>query len=60
MELYITMEKGVEGKAWAYYSHFMVGDESSKYKLTVSGYSSYSTAGDSLSYHSGQKFTTKD
>ena len=53
------MEKG-KGKAWAYYSHFMVGDFASRYKLTVSGYSGYSTAGDSLTYHSGSKFSTKD
>ncbi|XP_056016416.1 ryncolin-1-like [Ostrea edulis] len=45
-------------KAYAKYSKFSVGDESSKYRLTVSGYRG--TAGNSLSYHNGMKFTTKD
>ena len=46
------------GEVWAYYSNFMVGDTGSKYKLTVSNYSNFSTAGDSLSYHNGAKFST--
>ena len=44
--------------AYAKYSTFMVGDSSSKYTLTVSGYTG--TAGDSLAYHDGSQFTTKD
>ncbi|XP_056016350.1 microfibril-associated glycoprotein 4-like [Ostrea edulis] len=45
-------------KAYAKYSKFSVGDEHSKYRLTVSGYRG--TAGDGLSYHNGMKYTTKD
>ena len=44
--------------AYAKYSTFNVDDGISAYKLTVSGYTG--TAGDSLAYHSGQKFSTKD
>ena len=44
--------------AYAKYSSFGVGDSVSIYKLTVSGYSG--TAGDSLTYHNGMKFTTND
>ncbi|XP_060560030.1 CUB and sushi domain-containing protein 3-like isoform X2 [Ruditapes philippinarum] len=43
---------------YAEYSTFKTTGESQKYELTVSGYSG--TAGDSLSIHNGQKFSTKD
>ena len=46
--------------AWANYSNFSVGDSASKYKLSVSGYTKDSTAGDSLCYHNGNKFSTPD
>ena len=46
--------------AYAKYSIFGIGNYASTYKLTVSGYSGHSTAGDSLTYHSGMKFTTYD
>jgi len=42
----------------ALYSQFKVAGASSKYTLTASGYSG--NAGDSLSYHSGHDFGTKD
>lgn len=42
----------------AEYSVFHVGDEDNGYKLLVDHYNG--TAGDSLSYHSGHKFTTYD
>ncbi|XP_061169129.1 angiopoietin-2-like [Saccostrea echinata] len=45
-------------KTFARYSSFSVGDEQSKYKLSVSGYNG--TAGNGLTYHSGANFTTKD
>lgn len=45
-------------KAYAKYSTFTVGNESSKYVLNVTGYSG--TAGDSLAYHNSMKFTTHD
>ena len=57
MELYVTMASETE-TAWAYYEHFRVGDDSSKYTLSVSGFSSESTAGDSLmKHHNGAKFS---
>ena len=45
------------GTAYAKYSTFNVDDGISAYKLTVSGYTG--TAGDSLAYHNGKKFSTK-
>ncbi|CAG2196068.1 Ficolin-1-A,Ryncolin-1,Fibrinogen C domain-containing protein 1,Tenascin-N,Angiopoietin-related protein 7,Ficolin-3,Fibrinogen C domain-containing protein 1-B,Fibrinogen-like protein 1,Ficolin-1,Ficolin-1-B,Tenascin-R,Ryncolin-2,Techylectin-5B,Fibrinogen C domain-containing protein 1-A,Microfibril-associated glycoprotein 4,Fibrinogen-like protein A,Ryncolin-3,Tenascin-X,Ficolin-2,Tenascin,Angiopoietin-related protein 2,Techylectin-5A,Ryncolin-4 [Mytilus edulis] len=45
-------------KAYARYASFSVGDASTNYKLTVTGYSG--NAGDSLDYSNGQAFTTKD
>lgn len=43
----------------AYYSAFSVGDEQEGYALKVLG--NYSgNAGDSLIYHAGSKFSTKD
>lgn len=48
-----------EGNVWyAEYSQFQVGDLNSNYRLNVSGYSG--TAGDQLSHHSGQMFSTHD
>ena len=46
--------------AFAKYDQFSVGDEDSDYTLSVSGYQSASTAGDSLTYHNGQRFSTPD
>lgn len=57
-ELYVALRDKDGSNVYAKYSNFKVGDAASKYKLTVSGYSG--TAGDSLSGHSGNKFTTKD
>ena len=45
-------------KAYAKYNAFKVGDSSIKYKMAVSGYSG--TAGDALTYHSGEEFSTRD
>ncbi|XP_076109033.1 microfibril-associated glycoprotein 4-like [Mytilus galloprovincialis] len=45
-------------KAYARYVTFSIGDASTNYRLTVSGYSG--NAGDSLDYQNGQAFTTKD
>jgi ficolin len=44
--------------ASAHYQHFKIDDESSNFLLHVSGFSG--DCGDSLSYHNGQMFTTKD
>ena len=44
--------------AYAKYPKFAVGSELEQYALTVTGYSG--TAGDSLEYHNGSGFSTKD
>ena len=47
--------------SFAIYDQFSVGDENSDYTLSVSGYQSASTAGDSLTNpHNGQRFSTPD
>ena len=43
---------------FAKYRTFSIGDDGSKFRLTVSGYSG--TAGDSLSYNNNHPFSTKD
>ena len=43
---------------YANYSTFSISDGSTEYRLTVGGYSG--TAGDSLAYHNGYRFTTRD
>ncbi|XP_062577818.1 ficolin-1-like, partial [Saccostrea cucullata] len=57
-ELRVELQDFDGDEAYAQYSTFYVGDESSKYKLTVSGYSG--TAGDSLNYSNNLRFSTKD
>ena len=52
------MTSYAKGSKYAKYSNFKVGNSASKYTLHVSGYSG--NAGDSLKYHSGMKFATKD
>ena len=44
--------------AFAHYDQFYVADESDKYKLKVGQYDG--TAGDSLTYHSGHRFSSID
>ena len=46
--------------AFAKYNQFSVGDEDSDYTLSVSRYQDASTAGDSLTYHNRQRFSTPD
>ncbi|KAL9983039.1 hypothetical protein ACROYT_G005163 [Oculina patagonica] len=43
---------------YAEYASFAISDEASKYKLSLGSYSG--SAGDSLSYHNGHPFSTKD
>ena len=43
---------------YAQYSFFSVGNSGTKYRLNIAGYTG--TAGDSLTYHNGMPFTTKD
>ncbi|XP_028411124.1 microfibril-associated glycoprotein 4-like [Dendronephthya gigantea] len=57
-ELRIDMEDTSGNTRYAHYDSFKVSSESEKYKLNVGGYNG--TAGDSLSYHNGMAFTTKD
>ena len=57
-ELRVEVMDWSGGYAYANYGRFVVGDEQSLYRLTVGSYSG--TAGDSLTYHNGMKFTTKD
>ena len=57
-ELRVEIEDWDKNTGYAKYGEFLVGDEVSLYRLTVSGFSG--TAGDSLAYHNGKKFTTKD
>ncbi|XP_063284311.1 tenascin-R isoform X2 [Pelobates fuscus] len=56
-ELRIDMRDGQE-RVYAYYNKFYVGDPRSMYKLRIGDYNG--TAGDSLSYHQGRPFSTKD
>ncbi|XP_061176958.1 fibrinogen C domain-containing protein 1-B-like [Saccostrea echinata] len=57
-ELRIDLQRHNGEQAYAVYTTFYIGDENNKYTLTVSGYKG--TAGDSLAYNNGMKFTTKD
>ena len=45
---------------WAGYSSFSVGAEGDKYRLSISGFNSSSTGGDTLTYHNSMNFTTLD
>ncbi|XP_074763086.1 tenascin-R isoform X2 [Athene noctua] len=56
-ELRIDMRDGQEA-AYAYYDKFSIGDSRSLYKLRIGDYNG--TSGDSLSYHQGRPFSTKD
>ena len=59
-ELRVDMndKDGVYG--YAKYSSFYIGGFSTDYTLHISGFSGPSEVGDSLDYHNGYKFTTKD
>ena len=56
--LRVDLEDFNGNKRFAKYSVFSVANALTQYKLTVSGYSG--TAGNSFSYHSGKKFSTRD
>ncbi|KAL7886407.1 hypothetical protein AOLI_G00041280 [Acnodon oligacanthus] len=57
MSLRIDLRYGND-TAFAHYSNFTVGSEANHYAITLSGYSG--TAGDSMRYHNGRPFSTKD
>ena len=61
-ELYIGLESffTTDNQAFARYDTFEVGGEASSYTLTVGGYDPTSTAGDSMTDHSGKLFSTPD
>ncbi|KAG7456964.1 hypothetical protein MATL_G00241500 [Megalops atlanticus] len=56
-ELRIDMRDGQES-VYANYDRFAIGDARNLYKLRIGEYNG--TAGDSLSYHQGRPFSTKD
>lgn len=56
-ELRIDMKDGQEA-VYANYDRFSIGDTKNLYKLRIGEYNG--TAGDSLSYHQGRPFSTKD
>ncbi|NXF32764.1 TENR protein, partial [Nyctibius bracteatus] len=56
-ELRIDMRDGQDA-AYAYYDKFSIGDSRSLYKLRIGDYNG--TSGDSLTYHQGRPFSTKD
>ncbi|XP_050341481.1 fibrinogen C domain-containing protein 1-like [Bactrocera neohumeralis] len=58
-ELYIELQKYSGDSYYARYSEFVIGGESEGYPLKILG-SYVGTAGDSLEYHVGSKFTTRD
>ncbi|XP_046863417.1 ficolin-1-like [Xenia sp. Carnegie-2017] len=57
-KLRVDMEDFKGNTAYAEYDFFSVASERQKYKLDLGTYSG--TAGDSLSYHKGMEFSTKD
>ncbi|XP_039963173.1 fibrinogen C domain-containing protein 1-like [Bactrocera tryoni] len=58
-ELYIELQRYSGESYYARYSEFVVGSESEGYPLQILG--TYTgTAGNSLEYHFGMKFTTRD
>ena len=57
-DLRVDLENFEGGSAFACYTTFTVANAIDSYQLLVSGYSG--TAGDSMSYNSGARFTTND
>ncbi|XP_071173867.1 fibrinogen-like protein A [Mytilus edulis] len=57
-ELRIDLHDFDNNQAYAKYQHFYIGNETSKYKISVYGYSG--SASDDLDYHNNGRFTTLD
>ena len=56
--LQIELGDDEDNRVYAYYSTFSIGDRRTEYTLTVGDYNG--TAGDSLTYNNGHKFSTRD
>ena len=56
--LRVDLEDFENETGYAKYSTFNIGDSTTDYPITVGGYSG--DAGDSLIYHNGRKFSTRD
>ena len=56
--LKVVLEKANGDTAYATYDNFKIGDEEGSYKLLLGDYEG--TAGDSMTYHAGMLFSTKD
>ncbi|XP_071178788.1 microfibril-associated glycoprotein 4-like [Mytilus edulis] len=59
-QLRVDLEDLEGNHAWAKYTRFFIGGVTTNYQLTISGYVASSTAGDSLTYHTGNMFSTHD
>ncbi|XP_035496815.2 tenascin isoform X1 [Scophthalmus maximus] len=57
VSLRVDMQSGND-TAYAHYANFSIDSEERHYTLTVSGYTG--TAGDSMRYHNGRPFSTRD
>ena len=57
-ELRVDLADYEGNRKYAQYSFFSVGNSGANYKINIAGYTG--TAGDSLSYHNGMQFSTKD
>ncbi|XP_033638497.1 ryncolin-1-like [Asterias rubens] len=57
-QLRVDLEDWQSSIAWALYGEFAVTGDT--YTLHAGSYDNRSTAGDSMAYHNGQSFTTKD
>ncbi|KFB50567.1 AGAP010775-PA-like protein [Anopheles sinensis] len=57
-ELLVVLEDFEGDSAYALYDEFKIDSEEEKYKLTLGRYSG--TAGNSMGYENGMKFSTKD
>ncbi|XP_052087278.1 fibrinogen-like protein A isoform X4 [Mytilus californianus] len=57
-ELRVDLVDTNHKKTYAVYKTFVIGDENSKYKLTIGDYTG--TAGNKMNYSNGNSFSTKD
>lgn len=57
VSLRVDMQSGND-TVYAHYANFSINSEERQYTLTVSGYTG--TAGDSMKYHNGRPFSTRD